>query len=343
MLGSTVAMARTHRPRDDVCVITAQADYRDLVEPHRADLLAHCYRMLGSRQDAEDALQETLLRAWRGLDRFEGRSKLRTWLYTIATNTCLDAIQRRPRRVLPLDYGPASDPHEEIEPALSEALWLEPYPATDVAAEQRESLELAFVAALQQLPGLQRAALILREVLGFSAKEVAAALDTSVAAVNSALQRARRTVDQRRPAESQQTALRALGDDALRRLVTQYVDAWERGDVGAVVALLTEDATLSMPPMPTWFAGRDAIAVFFADLMPRYRWRLLPARANGQPAVANYVWDDDRGLYAACVLDVLELRAGAISGMTSFVSESVFAPLGLPTTLSADQACGAMF
>ncbi len=309
---------------------TAQAGYRDLVEPYRADLLAHCYRMLGSRQDAEDALQETLLRAWRGLDRFEGRSKLRTWLYTIATNTCLDAIERRPRRVLPLDYGPPGDPHDELEPALSEALWLEPYPDTDVAVEQRESLELAFVAALQQLPGLQRAALILREVLGFSAKEVAATLDTSVPAVNSALQRARRTVDERRPAESQQTALRALGDDALRRLVTRYVDAWEQGDVQAVVAMLAEDATLSMPPLPSWFAGRDAIAVFFADLMPRYRWRMLPARANGQPAVGNYVWDDERGLYVATVLDVLELRAGTISGVTSFVSSSVFAPLGLP-------------
>src|SRR5919206_198559 len=216
--------------------------FERLVEPHRAQLHAHCYRMLGSVHDAEDALQEALLRAWRGLPRFEGRSSLKSWLYTIGTNTALNAIEKRPKRVLPIDYGPAADPHEGPGEPIVESVWVEPYPddllgledgyaSPSARYEQRESVELAFIAALQHLPPNQRAALILREVLGFSAKEAASMLDTTTASVNSALQRARVTVDERLPEQSQQATLRALGDERLREIVDRYVDAWERCDV----------------------------------------------------------------------------------------------------------------
>ena len=229
--------------------------FAELLEPYRGELHAHCYRMLGSVHDAEDALQEASLRAWRGLARFEGRSSLRSWLYTIATNTSLNQIARRPKRVLPMDYGPAADPHEVPGRPLVESVWVEPYPderfgledvetAPEARYEQREAVELAFVAALQHLPARQRAALILREVLGFSAQEAADALDTSVASVNSALQRARSTVDERLPEESQQATLRALGDerhqpdrpglherDGARRRGPGGVDAVRRGGV----------------------------------------------------------------------------------------------------------------
>ena len=204
-----------------------ESAFAKLIDPFRGELHAHCYRMLGSVHDAEDALQETLLRAWRALARFEGRSSLRSWLYTIATNTCLNAIERRPKRVLPIDYGPASDPHDDLGLPPLESTWVDPYPDQGLGLEDgyagpearyelRESVELAFVAALQNLPANQRAALILREVLGFSANETAEALETSVASVNSALQRARKTVDDKLPEESQQATLRALGDDSSR-------------------------------------------------------------------------------------------------------------------------------
>src|SRR2546430_1326743 len=223
--------------------------YGRLVEPHRAELHAHCYRMLGSLHDAEDALQDVLLRAWRGLARFEGRSSLRSWLYTIATNACLNLIARRPKRVLPIDYAPAADPHGGPGEPIVESVWVEPYPdemlgledgfaAPDARYEQRESVELAFIAALQYLPATQRAVLILREVLGFSAREAAESLDTTVASVNSALQRARKTVGERLPEQSQQATLRTLGDDRLAEVVDGDVEAWQRGDVEAGVSVL---------------------------------------------------------------------------------------------------------
>ena len=263
--------------------------YGQLVQRYRSELQAHCYRMLGSVYDAEDALQETLLRAWRGIGRFEGRSSLRSWLYTIATNTCLNQIARRPKRVLPIDYGPATDPHTGPGEPLVESVWVEPYPddrlgiedglaGPEARYEMRESLELAFIAALQHLPPNQRAVLILREVLGFSAAEVAESLDTTVASVNSALQRARKATDERLPERSQQETLRSLGDDELRDLVTRYVDAWERGDIQTVVSMLAEDATFAMPPLASWFGPRDEIAEFLAlwPMSGAWRWRGLP-------------------------------------------------------------------
>src|SRR3954466_8444193 len=220
--------------------------FAELLRPYRGELHAHCYRMLGSVHDAEDALQDATLRAWRGLNRCEGGSSLRSWLYTIATNTCLNVIARRPKRVLPLDYAGESDPFDGPGRPLAETVWIEPYPdvsvglqdglaAPEASYEMRESVELAFVAALQHLPANQRAVLILREVLGFSAKECAEALETTVASVNSALQRARKTIDEQTPERTQQATLRELGDDRMRELVETYMEAMQRGDVERVV------------------------------------------------------------------------------------------------------------
>src|SRR5262245_44133368 len=269
--------------------------YRRLVEPHRSELHAHCYRMLGSVQDAEDALQEALVRAWRGLPNFEGRSSLRSWLYRIATNTSLDAIQRRPKRVLPIDYGPPADPHGGVGEPLVESVWIEPYPdetlgledgyaSPDARYEQREAVELAFIAALQVLPANQRAVLILREVLGFSAQETADTLDTSVASVNSALQRARATIEKKLPDQSQQETLAAIGDERLREMVEQYADAWERNDVDTVVSMLADDVAFTMPPMARWFQGIDGVRGFLEkwSMLPDWGWKGIPVSANGQ-------------------------------------------------------------
>jgi RNA polymerase sigma-70 factor, ECF subfamily len=317
--------------------------FRALVEPLRAELLAHCYRMLGSVHDAEDAIQDAMLRAWRGLPRFEGRSSLRSWLYKIATNSCLDVVARRPKRVLPIDYGPTAGPDEGPAEPLVESIWVEPYPdeklgledgfaAPEARYEQRESVEVAFIAALQHLPATQRAVLILREVLGFSAQEAAETLETTVASVNSALQRARQAVDERLPEESQQTTLRSLGDERTRELVERYMDAMERGDVDTVVAMLAEDATWSMPPLTIWFRGHDAIARFLAEYAFSVRWRHVPARVNGQVAAACYAWDAEQGKYVGSVLDVLTLRGPRIAEVTSFATYEVFRRL-VPGTL----------
>jgi RNA polymerase sigma-70 factor (ECF subfamily) len=307
--------------------------FRRLVEPHRGELHAHCYRMLGSIHDAEDALQDAMLRAWKGLSKFEDRSSLRSWMYKIATNTSLDAIAKRPKRVLPVDYGPAADPHQGPGEPITESVWIEPYPderlevedgetAPDARFEQRESVELAFIAALQHLPATQRAVLILREVLGFSAKEVADDLDTTVASVNSALQRARKAVDEKLPAESQQETLRSLGDERITELVERYMEAWEQNDVDTVVSMLAEDASFTMPPLGTWFGGRDEIAVFLAGspLSGAWRWRPVRVRANGQEALAFYSWDADAGCYMPFALNVLSFTGDEISDVTAFIT-----------------------
>jgi RNA polymerase sigma-70 factor (ECF subfamily) len=312
-----------------------EAAFGRLVSPYRAELSAHCYRMLGSIHDAEDALQDALLRAWRGLARFEARSSLRSWLYAIATNACLRAIERRPKRVLPIDYGPAaSDPHAPDQP-LVESVWVEPYPGADAGYEQREGIELAFIAALQHLPAQQRAVLILRDVLGFSGAEVADVLDTNADAVYSALQRAHKTVEQRLPERSQQATLRSLGDDGLRELVESYVDAWERADADALAAMLAEDAAFTMPPQALWFRGRDAIAAFLA-LRPLHdgnRWRVIPTSANSQPAFGHYIWDDDENAFVAEGIAVLTLDGAQISELTVFREAELFERFGLPDRL----------
>jgi RNA polymerase sigma-70 factor (ECF subfamily) len=297
-------------------------DFEQSVAPFRAELHAYCYRMLGSVHDADDALQDALLRAWRGLDRFEGRSSLRSWLYRIATNASLDLIARRPKRVLPIDDEP-------------EQLWLEPYPDAalppDADYEQRESVELAFVAAVQHLPATQRAALLLRDVLGFRASEVADALDTTVESVNSALARARRAVKARTPERSQQATLRALGDEGVRALVGRYTDALERGDVDAIVALLSEEAVWSMPPLPEYYRGLPAIRGFLEEGPTRVRWRHLPTWSNAQAAVGCYRWDGAQ--YTGFVIDVLTLDGPRVAAVTAFIDSSLFASFGLPDAL----------
>ena len=329
---------------------SAQAGDEDafthLVEPYRAQLRAHCYRMLGSLHDAEDALQETLLRAWRGLARFEGRSSFRSWLYTIATNASLRTIEQRPKRVLPIDYSPAADPHGIPAEALTEPVWLEPYPdielglasellGPDARYEQRESIELAFTAALQHLPPRQRAALILRDVLGFSARETAEALDASPVSVDSALQRAHKAIDERVPTRSQQETVRALGDVELRELVTRFADAWVQHDVDGLVALLADDARMTMPPQPSWYQGRDAVATFLGrfPLAPDRRFRLHPISANAHPALAAYIWREETRSFEAESILVLTLRDERIEEITAFRTPDVFPRFGLPEQL----------
>jgi RNA polymerase sigma-70 factor, ECF subfamily len=335
-----------------------ESAYRSLVEPYRGELHAHCYRMLGSVHDAEDALQDAMLRAWRGLAGFEARSSLRSWLYRIATNASLDIAERRKRRVLPVDFGPASDPHAGPSAPLTESAWVEPFPdaalgldegiaGPEARIEQRESIELAFVAALQHLPALQRAVLILREVLGFSAREVAESLRTSVPAVNSALQRARKAVEERLPERSQQQTLRQLGDERLRELVSTYAEAWERGDVETVRSLLSEDAVITMPPMASWFEGADAVEVFLREFAFAKPWdheqrrfaegrrqvRLVPTSANGQPAFGAYRWREEEGAYLPFTLQVLTLIGERISEITGFVDPAALAGFDLPERL----------
>jgi RNA polymerase sigma-70 factor (ECF subfamily) len=317
-----------------------QEAFRRLIEPYRQELQAHCYRMLGSLSDAEDALQETLLRAWRGLPRFGGPRRLRPWLYRIATNVCLDTLGGRPKRSLPLERGEPAGPDDDPGQPVTETVWLEPYPDQELGPEQgyaspearyeqREAVELAFVAALQHLPATQRAVLILRDVLGFSAREAAQTLETTEASVNSALQRARKAVEERMPARSQQATLRSLGDERVREIVERYIDAWERGDVDALATMLAEDATFAMPPYPRWWRGRELIAGFAAEPVHRY----LATSANGQAANATYRWNPDKRSYVAEALEVLTLEGGQIKEMTAFMTPEIFPRFGLPGEL----------
>jgi RNA polymerase sigma-70 factor (ECF subfamily) len=320
--------------------------FRELVEPYRGQLYAHAYRMLGSAADAEDAVQESLLNAWRGLKGFEGRSSLRSWLYRIATNASLKLIERRPKRVLPVDYGPPTELGGALDEPLTEAVWIEPAAderlgLSDVSGspearyEARESVELSFIAALQHLPPRQRAVLLLRDVLGFSAREAAEALRATPASIDSALQRAHRTVEERLPEHDQQAALRTIDDSTLRRVVDGYVDAWERDDVEALAAMLTDEAEFSMPPQPTWFRGRDAVAEFLraAPMAEGNRWRVVRVRANGQLAFGHYIWRDDRGAFVPHAIHVVTLDGDRIAGIVAFRDEEVLTRFGMPEEL----------
>jgi RNA polymerase sigma-70 factor (ECF subfamily) len=282
--------------------------------------------MLGSVHDADDALQDTLIGAWRGFAGFEGRGSLRAWLYKIATNACLAVIAKRPRRLLADHHGPAASGTDVAAPLLK-ASWIEPYPHDPAMSyEQRESIELAFIAALQHLPGTQRAVLVLRDVLGFSADEVATLLETTVAAITSALQRGRASIAQRVPPRSQQATLRDLGEPAQRALVTAYVAAWERGDVDAILAMLSRDAKFTMPPIPTWFDGHASIERFLTERMFATAWRLRPLRASGQLAFACYQGPE---LHLGA-LQLLTLREHTIIEMTGFLDPAVHRRFGLP-------------
>ena len=343
-------VARPAAPMLEAARSGDESAFRQIVEEHRAELHAHCYRMLGSVQDAEDALQDTFLRAWRALSGFDGRSSLRMWLYRIATNVCIDSLGRRKKRSLPSELGsPTAETGEGAagEP-LVESVWVEPYPddeigvadgyaSPDARYEQREAVELAFIAALQHLSAMQRAVLVLREVLGFSAREVSESLETSVASVNSALQRARKAVDERLPERSQQSTLRSLDDARTRRLVQQYIDAWASGEPKAVAALLTQDAIFSMPPWPAWWRGRETIASFAEDAQEFVaQGRAVPTRANGQLAIAYYHLNAETGRYAALALDVLTLDGSLVKEITAFFNPELFPAFGLPAELSDD-------
>jgi RNA polymerase sigma-70 factor (TIGR02960 family) len=294
--------------------------FEELVAPHRGELHAHCYRMLGSTHDADDAMQDSLVRAWRGLGDYSESGALRAWLYKIATNRCLTILERRGRRELPADMSPGSVP-------LAESSWLEPYPGNRLDWTEalgpgeeivaRETVELAFVAALQHLTPRQRATLLLREMLDFSAREAAEQLEISVAAVTSALQRARKTLDALAPESSQQEAKHALGEQRLRALADEYARAWEAGDVDAILALLTDDARYSMPPRPEWYEGRDRIRGFLVEVAEPGRWLFLPADANGQLAFGTYERNEESGGFEAMALDVVALRDGRISEVVS--------------------------
>ncbi len=328
----------------DLLAAAQQGDERafaELLAGFRRELHAHCYRMLGSLHDADDAWQEVLLRAWRGISGFEGRSSLRRWLYRVATNVCLTMIAQRAKRVLPMDMTPSAEAGDGLGDPLAESVWLEPYPdspdegrlAPDARLERRENIELAFVAAVQHLPGNERAALLLREVIGFSAREVAELVDASVPAVNSALQRARRIVNDHIQTQASHQTARSMGDARLREIVGGYIDAFERGDVAALVALLTDDVTWSMPPIPTWYGGREAVTSFLVEYPMRERWRHRTTIANGQPAVGGYLWDAGRQAYTAKVLDVLTLRGERIAAVTAFIDGRLFPRFGLPAEL----------
>jgi RNA polymerase sigma-70 factor, ECF subfamily len=295
--------------------------------------------MLGSVQEAEDALQETLLRAWRGAAALRDTGSARAWLYSIATNVCRTEIARRAKRVLPHDFSPAAEPHTPPGEPITESVWLEPYPdqtigipdgkaSPEASYEQREAVELAFVAALQHLPPNQRATLLLREVLGFSAQETAALLSTTVASVNSALQRARAVVADRIPGRTQQATLRTLGDSGLRNLVQRYVAAWERCDVGAFATLLAEDASFAMPPLATWYTPRESIITWAREtsMSGAWRWKAVLTQANAQPSLAFYAWDEPAGAYLPFALNVLSLRDDLVSDVTAFIVRATDAP-----------------
>jgi RNA polymerase sigma-70 factor (ECF subfamily) len=340
-----------------------ESAFADLFERHRRELQLHCYRMLGSFEDSEDLVQETFLRAWRARESFEGRSTFRAWLYRIATNACLDALQRKPRRLLPSQLGPPADPPLPVLPP-ADLPWLQPYPdhllegiappdeEPEAVVVARETIEIAFLSATQLLPPRQRATLILRDVLGWSAKETASLLDTSVAAANSALQRARGTLNQHLPARRTEWALSADPSKDERVVLKRFMDALEGADGAALTALLREDARATMPPTPSWHDGREAIAWAVeqsaAPGSPQYvgRWKLMPFGANLQPATAAYLQEPGDTDYRAFAIDVLRVEEGKIAEITAFIQPGagsgefhvdfgwdMFAAFGLPPML----------
>jgi len=328
--------------------------FAELVERHRAELRVHCYRMLGSLDEAEDLVQETFLRAWKHLDGFEGRSTVRTWLYRIATNACLDARDAPARRVLPHHLAPASDPSLQMA-VRSDIPWLQPFPdrllepvtpgdeGPEAVVVRRETIELAFVAAIQHLPPRPRAVLIMRDVLGWPAKQTATALGMSVSSANSALHRARAAMRERLPDQRLDWTTTSEPTAADRAAVRRYMAALERADLAAIADLLAEDIRTTMPPWPTWFQGRDqvmrALTASWDPATPGYvgRFRTVLTEANGQPAVATYARGLDDADHSPFAISVLSLQDGTIVEIVAFHDLSLFPAFGLPARLpSAD-------
>lgn len=322
------------------------SDISSLIEPYRHELHLHCYRLLGSLLDAEDLVQETMLRAWQHFDTFKGASSLRTWLYTIATHACLDALKKRTPRTLPVAASSVADTFNPMESATSEALWLEPFPDSWMEAienpearyTRQESVSLAFLTVLQLLPPRQRAILILSDVLDWHANEIAQLLEISVLAVNSALHRARVTLAKNYHRNEQEMGQVHQDDSATNVLLKRYVHAWETDDVTGLVALLKEDAIMSMPPFPSWYRGREAIYEIlsyfpFSSGVP-HRWRLFPTRANAQPAFAFYRADRAKNSYSAFGIQVIRLAASktgsSIAELTVFHGPSLVPYFGFP-------------
>jgi RNA polymerase sigma-70 factor (ECF subfamily) len=337
LMGGDMAQPIRDEPRSD------DLDFSQATEAYRAEIRLHCYRMLGSLQDAEDVTQEALLRAWQHRDAFAGRSSLRAWLYKIATNACLDLLRRRPRRLLPVWSHPEADPAQPPAPPVVDPVWLEPFPDELLAGVTppleaqvglRESVRLAFLVALQALPPRQRAVLILSDVLDWQAAETAELLETSLAAVSSALHRARATLSRYYHASGADEARPSAADDEVQSLLDRYVQAWEASDIAALVALLKEDATFTMPPSPTWYRGVEAIGSFLAAVVlaaqNRGEWRLVLTSANAQPAIALYRWDPDSGRYQAYAVQILTLDGGRIADVTTFLDPALPARFGLP-------------
>ncbi len=319
-----------------------EQDFRTQVEPHRRELQAHCYRMLGSLHDAEDVTQEALLRAWNRRQTFEGRSSLKTWLHKIATNACLDALEQRKPRSLPAELGPAARPGQPPEAPVQDPIWLTPAPDSLLAASElgpearyslRESVALAFLVALQLLPPKQRAVLLLRDVLGWHADEVAEGLGLTVAAANSALQRARETLGAGEAGGARkEKAMAETADEGIRALLARYMRAWEEADHTALVGLFHEEVTAAMPPMPTWYQGRESVGLLFGRVLASGRFRMQPTSANGQPAVAAYQ-RDEAGVYRPFGIQLVELTGGRIRGLMSFLDPTLFKSFGLPERL----------
>ncbi|HEX7588441.1 MAG TPA: sigma-70 family RNA polymerase sigma factor [Anaerolineae bacterium] len=327
----------------DTANVSNQSDFAKLAEPYRRELQVHCYRMLGSLQDAEDLVQETLLRAWQKLDTYAGRASFRAWLYKIATNACLDALDRRPRRTMPQARQPASDPHEPLAPSITEPIWLEPIPDdlladVQVSPEARydalESITLAFLAALQILPPRQRAVLILRDVLDLHAEEVARVLGITVSSTNSALHRARTTMAKHYHARGIENVKAKPSDEKTRLLLERYMRAWEAGDVDALIVLFKEDAVYPMPPSPSWYQGKAAIRAFISSNIlagdARGRWKMTPTRANAGPALAWYLRDDASSTYRAFAIQSLTFEGDLLANVTTFPNPALFRFFNLP-------------
>jgi RNA polymerase sigma-70 factor (ECF subfamily) len=327
-----------------------QGAFEALTEPYRRELQVHCYRMLGSLAEAEDLVQETLLRAWKSRRTYAGRAPVRAWLYKIATNACLDELARRARgerRGLPADFFEPADPRQSPEAPVLDPIWVEPYPdallpagpGADPAAryDQRESVRLAFLVALQELPPRQRAILLLCDVLGWPAAEAASMLNLSLSSVTSALYRARVTLSARGPAAERIRRAAEPGSPAERQLLERYVLAWETADVEGLTLLLKEDATFPMPPLPGWYRGREAIRTFVsATILPGQAgglWKLMRTRANGLPAFGLYRRRDDPPGYAAFAIQVVTLEAGLVADATTFGFPNLFRSFGLPYEL----------